>query len=149
MRSERRSCSRPFGFQEMTDDAEPTTVERETERRDQNAGEENSQHNRNDVQHNRLWNNRTESGSRNKDKDGQRPSLTGGSTPRTKGGRMKPGYELRHFIDDRKKGKDGRRAGYTGPVKDVEAKNKARVSGGGSLSAGPDILRILGGRFQK
>ena len=122
------------------DDAEPTTVERETERRDQNAGEENSQHNRNDVQHNRLWNNRTESGSRNKDKDGQRPRLTGGSTPRTKGGRMKPGYELRHFIGDRKKGKDDRRAGFT---KDVEAKNEARVSGGDGLSAGPDILRMF------
>ena len=81
-------CSHPFGFQEMTDDAEPTTVERETERRDQNAGEENSQHNRNDVQHNRLWNNRTDSGSRNKDKDGQRPSLTGGGTPRTQGWRV-------------------------------------------------------------
>ena len=50
-------------IKKMTDDAEPTTVGRETERRDQNAGEENSQHNRNDVQHNRLWNNRTDSGS--------------------------------------------------------------------------------------
>jgi len=74
------------------EESKPTTVERETETRGQNAREESSQHNRNDVQHNRpkrLRNNRTEiQGSRNKDKDGQRPSLTGGGTPRTQGWRV-------------------------------------------------------------
>ena len=56
---------------------------------------------------------------------------------------MKPGYELRIHIANRKQGKDDRRAGYTGPVKDAEAKNEARVSGGGGLTAGTDILRTL------